>query len=174
MHKINLRWAVAVMVAMLCCAGYLALGPTGQTSAVVMARSEANTAAAEDPFDRAQSRSCSLGTLRGSYAFGFTGAIAGVGPISASGTSTFDGQGNWTISGFINTTTSAPVLQGTLSGTYTVNADCTGAASVNVPAPGLFGLSEITFRGAIVDQGREVRYLVTNPGVVLAGSTAKQ
>lgn len=129
----------------------------------------------DDPFDRAKSKFCSLGTVKGTYAFGLTGSVIGVGPIGASGTTTFDGEGNFSITGYVNTTTLNPVQHGTFNGTYTVNpVDCTASATVNVPAPGLFGLTQVEFQAVIVDEGREIRYLITTPGVAFAGATVRR
>lgn len=134
---------------------------------------------AEDlvPTGQAQSEeTCSEATVQGSYAFGFQGNVQGVGPIGASGTTTFDGSGQTTITGFINTTTDAPAIAADISGTYAVNPeDCTGSATYDIPPPGLFGrVTELRFEAVIVDEGRELRYLITTPGVVIAGNSVRQ
>jgi hypothetical protein len=96
-----------------------------------------------------------------------------VGPIAASGTTTFDGEGNVSLTGAINTTTLNPILEGTFTGTYTVNPDdCTGLVVVNTP--GVFGYTDLHFKGVIINQGQEVRYLITDPGIVFAGATVRQ
>ena len=77
---------------------------------------------------------CSEATVNGVYAFALTGSVIGVGPISASGTTTFDGAGGVTIHGTLNTTTLSPALEGTFPGTYVVNPnDCTATATINCP-----------------------------------------
>jgi hypothetical protein len=121
-------------------------------------------------------KKCSLATLRGNYAFGFTGQVDGIGPVSASGITTFNGSGRTSIRGFLNTTTNAPPIQATLPGTYTVDADrCTGSATYTAPPPGLFNrFTEVKFEGVIVGKGREIRYLITTPGIVIAGSSVRQ
>jgi hypothetical protein len=62
------------------------------------------------------------------------------------------------------------------TGTYTVNPeDCTGSATFKIPPPGLFDrFTELQFEGVIVGQGEEIRYLITTPGVVFAGSSVRQ
>jgi hypothetical protein len=116
---------------------------------------------------------CSEHTVRGTYAFALTGSVVDVGPIAASGTTTFDGEGNVSITGAINTTTSSAVLEGTFTGTYTVNPDdCTAFAVVTTP--GVFGYTDLHFRAVIINKGEEVRYLITDPGIVFAGSTVRQ
>jgi hypothetical protein len=116
---------------------------------------------------------CSERTLKGTYAFALTGSVINVGPIAASGTTTFDGEGDVSITGAINTTTLSPIVEGTFTGTYTVNPDdCTG--SVVVTTPGVFGYTDLHFKGVIINQGQEVRYLITDPGIVFAGATVRQ
>jgi hypothetical protein len=116
---------------------------------------------------------CSERTVKGTYAFALTGSVINVGPIAASGTTTFDGEGNVSLTGAINTTTLNPTVEGTFTGTYTVNPeDCTG--SVVVTTPGVFGYTDLHFKGVIINQGQEVRYLITDPGIVFAGATVRQ
>ena len=128
------------------------------------------------PAAQAQSTPCSERTLRGPYAFAIPGHIQGVGPIAAAGTTSFDGLGRTTIKGFINTTTSAPPIAATLTGTYTVDPQtCTGSATYTAPAPGLFGrFTELRFQAVIVRNGEEIRYLITTPGIVFAGTSVRQ
>ena len=118
-------------------------------------------------------KKCSERTVRGTYGFALTGHVQGVGPIAASGTTTFDGEGYFSITGRINTATGDPVLEGTFPGTYTVSPDgCT--ASATVTTPGVFSYTELHFEAVILENGREIRYLITNPGIVFAGATVKQ
>ena len=71
---------------------------------------------------------CPLGnaTKRGTYLVAGTGTIVGVGPISAEGEITYDGQGNSvaTVTVSVNGTIHSGV---TVTGTYTINPDCTGS-----------------------------------------------
>ncbi|MGI8837612.1 MAG: hypothetical protein ACR2H4_13390 [Pyrinomonadaceae bacterium] len=59
---------------------------------------------------------CSERTIKGTYAFALTGSVINVGPIAASGTTTFDGEGNVSLTGAINTTTLNPTVEGTFTG----------------------------------------------------------
>jgi hypothetical protein len=118
-------------------------------------------------------RRCSKRTVKGTYAFGLQGNVRGVGPIAASGTTTFDGRGHVSLTGTINTTTLNPVVEGTFEGTYRVNSeDCT--ASATFTTPGIFGYTDLHFKGVILNNGEEIRYLITDPGIVFAGATARQ
>jgi hypothetical protein len=132
------------------------------------------------PIARAQGKGpgakCSERTVKGRYAFALQGTVAVVGPLAASGTTTFDGNGFANITGFINTTTGAPAIEASIDGTYTVDPhDCTGSATFSIPAPGFFDrFTELRFEGVIVDRGEEIRYLITTPGVVFAGNSVRQ
>jgi hypothetical protein len=118
-------------------------------------------------------RRCSKRTVKGTYAFALQGNVVGVGPIAASGTTTFDGRGHVSLTGTINTTTLNPVVEGTFEGTYRVNSeDCTATATFTTP--GIFGFTDLHFRGVILNNGEEIRYLITDPGIVFAGATARQ
>jgi hypothetical protein len=124
----------------------------------------------------AQALECSERTIEGSYAFALQGTVADIGPLAASGTTSFDGEGGANITGFINTTSGTPVLEASADGTYTVDPeDCTGSATFEIPAPGLFDrFTQLQFEGVIVGEGEEIRYLITTPGVVFAGSSVRQ
>lgn len=124
----------------------------------------------------AQALECSESTVKGSYAFGLEGAVKGVGSIAASGTTTFDGEGLASITGFITRLNGSPAIGATFDGTYTVDADtCTGSATFTIPAPGLFHrFTKLTFEAVIVNGGEEIRYLITTPGIVFAGNSVRQ
>lgn len=103
---------------------------------------------------------------RGTYAytgFGYTyeGNILGLpaGNLSVSGTITLDGKGN----SFIH---QWEVINGVLlspegadyTGTYTLNPDCTFSAT-------LTGLPGPAFVGVVADNGKQIRAMITAPGV---------
>lgn len=72
--------------------------------------------------------SCSNATLTGSYGFVLTGTILGVGPISIVGTSKYDGAGNF-VRNEVTVVNGYVLPPETISGTYSVNADCTGTTA---------------------------------------------
>ena len=186
MNRAHLKRTMTLVLSGVFLAGLLALAATfGSRENAVVAKSLIPAAQAQEShaagqdlqenyYGRPKLSYCTARTVKGTYAFGLSGNVIGVGPIGASGTTTFDGEGNFSITGAVNTTTLIPAQEGTFTGTYTVDPDCTARATVEIPAPGLLGFTKIDFRGVIIDRGSEVRYLITTPGVVLAGATVKQ
>jgi hypothetical protein len=101
---------------------------------------------------------CSNASLHGSFGVTSTGTIIGVGPLSAVGVATFNGQGNHV--GFDTISLNGSIIpRSTFTGTYKVNSDCTGSDTENFQG----GLT-IQRNFVIVDGGREIRFIVTNPG----------
>jgi hypothetical protein len=78
----------------------------------------------------AQGRSCSLANVAGRYGYTTSGSIPTLGAFAAVGAVTLEPSGNF--SGTQTTSINGAVVAETVSGTYTVSADCTGAAIVNV------------------------------------------
>lgn len=107
---------------------------------------------------------CSNSSIRGSLGFQFSGNIVGFGTIGGVGVSTYDGAGNYvgkqnvSINGF-------PVLNQPISGTYSVNADCTGTQTVNMPDGQVVHLT-------FVIVGKQTFALQTDPGAVVTSVTA--
>lgn len=71
---------------------------------------------------------CSLATLNGTYGYWLTGQVLQVGPIVGVGVSTFDGRGRLVAEG--TNDINGNVVQGQITGTYTVNRDCTGTTDI--------------------------------------------
>ncbi len=83
-------------------------------------------------------KGCNNATVLGTFAYTITGSFvaapAPLGPYAEVGAQTFDGNGNTSATGMSNTNGS--VASATRTGTYTVNADCTGTFSFQI-APGI-------------------------------------
>ena len=106
---------------------------------------------------------CSKGSLRGSYGFQIKGTIVGFGPIGGIARVTFDGAGDFTQTDNVTVNGFPIVLNRPGSGTYDVNADCTGTETLNS------GGQVIHTKFVIAENGKEVFDVVTDPGVVLTG-----
>src|SRR5262249_32873476 len=80
----------------------------------------------------AHARGCSLADVAGEYGCSSSGTIVtpAVGPFAAVGHVTFTATG--TFSGAQTTSIAGNFFDEIVSGTYTVNPDCTGSAIVNV------------------------------------------
>ena len=117
-------------------------------------------------------QSCSNASLKGSYGFQITGSIPGVFAIGGVARVLFDGQGNFTQTDDVQILVSgqAPVviLDRPGGGTYTVNPDCTGSETLN--AGGKVSHS----RFVLVNHGKEVFDMGSDPGVVVTGVGKKQ
>jgi hypothetical protein len=115
----------------------------------------------------ARANGCSASTLSGTYSDQDTGTIVGVGPFAGVNVDTFDGRGRLTIKGV--SSVNGSVSPGTSTGTYQVNADCTGTYSVSDAYGDTF-----TAFFVISDGGNELRIIVTNAGTVINCVAHKQ
>jgi hypothetical protein len=76
---------------------------------------------------RAQDDSCSVARAAGTYGVSDSGTIIGIGPRAAVALLTLDAEGN--IKGKVTASLNGSVSNTTLSGTYSVNPDCTGTTA---------------------------------------------
>jgi hypothetical protein len=118
-------------------------------------------------------KECSNASLQGSFGFTSTGALLAAppplaGPFAEVGRQTFDGRGNTEASATLSA--NGNVADVTITGTYVVNPDCTGSLTLYV-AP--FGAT-VNLVFVIDDDGRELRALVTGPGLVESRIYRKQ
>jgi len=131
-------------------------------------REEAEMAAAAVPL--ASNGQCPRGnaTKHGTYLVSGTGTIVGVGPVSALGEITYDGQGHSTAT--VTLSVNGTIHSGvTVTGTYTVNSDCTGSHSESdgshydfVVTPNGSTASWIEVDSGTVVSGTEIRLPVSN------------
>jgi hypothetical protein len=120
-----------------------------------------------------ESRACNNGTIEGTYGYTVTGvrpAASAPGQLEqlfAVGIREYDGQGNFTqVQTEKGALTPAPLIDVQKSGTYVVNPDCTGTATI--PGGG-------QARFVIVDNGKEIRWIVVSPTfVTIAGNAIRQ
>jgi hypothetical protein len=95
------------------------------------------------PTAKADDRGCSNASLHGTYAFTSTGFVlkpggAPVGPEGEVGMQTFDGNGATTATATL-VGAAGDVYQLTITGTYTVNPDCTGTFTLQTNGTSLTG-----------------------------------
>ena|SRR5579884_1858493 len=107
---------------------------------------------------------CSNASLKGNYGFVLNGTIVGVGPIAIVGVAVYDGAGNWTRNetAAVNGNLLPPE---SVAGTYKVNADCTGSSLDAIGHHSQF---------AVVNHGKEIFSLGTDPGSVITIDAKKQ
>jgi hypothetical protein len=83
----------------------------------------------------AEDSACSLARCAGKWSFTDQGTVLGIGPRTAVGIFTFDDSGNLR-NGVATSSLNGIVAPETFSGTFTVNPDCTGTASIEIFASG--------------------------------------
>jgi hypothetical protein len=119
--------------------------------------------------DDEREKVCSNRTLNGDYGFTIEGLLAIPGPgiqIRAVALQHYDGHGNLTnldhavIDGVPQSVGWRPS-----SGTYNVNPDCTGTATINFPSPN----PPLDLFFVVVKDGKEIRQVVNGNAVVANG-----
>jgi hypothetical protein len=110
------------------------------------------------------SGACSDQILRGDYGFtidGFAHPAAGVSlPVRGVTMTNFDGDGKLSQVDHVVFDGIAPALEWTKgTGTYHVNADCTGTFHIDEPAP----FNIVNARFVVVGHGKEIHAVVTAP-----------
>jgi hypothetical protein len=117
---------------------------------------------------------CSNATLIGAYAFRISGEVfvPGTNTIAVYrdgvAMTTFDGMGgltqvDWLVGNGVSDPPPTPGFHDNETGTYTVNADCTGHAEIDFPRPpgGTSG-AVITLKFVLGDHGRVIHTIVTS------------
>ena len=117
---------------------------------------------------RAQAEECSNASIKGGYGLSCEGTVVGVGPLAVIGVLTADGKGN--ISGVETLSVNGVITSGvTLTGTYTVNADCTGSIVTTAPD------GAVTDHDFVLDDNKkEIRIIVTESGAVVVCTGREQ
>ena len=147
-----------------------ALAPVALVALVaVLAPGLRSEAAAQD---RGDGPACSVRTLRGTYGLVANG-VRGLGPAASESfitlsMVTYDGHGSFTAEGVSHGELTG-VREGPVSGTYYVNADCTGGETTFIP-----GVPPLEDRFVIVDNGREVRTVVVSPATTIGTANLRK
>jgi hypothetical protein len=117
------------------------------------------------PTAKADDKGCSNNSLRGTYAYTSTGFItappAFAGPFAETGAQTFNGGGETAATATLSQ--NGNILQVSITGTYTVNPDCTGTLTLQV-AP--IGITVHVFF-VVTDNGDGFQAIETEPGLVI-------
>ena len=122
-------------------------------------------AAVVAPRANADDKGCSVNSLQGTYAYTSTGFITAppqfAGPFAEVGTQSFDGKGSTTAS--VTLSQNGNILPVTVVGTYRVNPDCTGTATLQVSPIGV--TVHVLF--VIEESGNAFQAIETDPGLVI-------
>ena len=122
-------------------------------------------ALAISPTAKADNKGCSNDNLRGTFAYTSTGFIVTpkdfAGPFAEIGTQTFDGSGGTTATATLSQ--NGNIVPVTMTGTYTVNPDCTGTLTVQVSPIGV----TVHVYFVIDDSGNGFQAIETDPGLVI-------
>ena len=113
---------------------------------------------------------CSKATLNGNYGFLMDGTIQPFGPVVLSGIIRSNGRGAF--SGVETASVGGQIYQATFSGSYTVNADCSGSAQYQLVAPNLVMSRSVAF--VITKGGAEFFIMSTVPGSIVGGKAQRQ
>lgn len=119
-----------------------------------------------------QSVGCTLQTIAGEYGFRTTGVLlrpdGSAVSFASIGRYVRDGQGNVT-SGEVTSNAGGSVMHHTLTGTYTVNPDCTGSQTSNLETG-----SAVNTEFVIVNHGETVEFVTIEGTASWGGTQTKQ
>ena len=101
-------------------------------------------------------------TLHGTYVVSGGGTIAGVGQVTALGEHTWDGQGNTVATNTISA--NGTILNVTVTGTYTVNLDCTASLAESDGSH---------YKFVVAPDGNTASWIQIDPGTVVSGTEVR-
>jgi hypothetical protein len=140
--------------------GLLAAGVAALVALSLLAGAQGYVQGAEDD----SKATCSEATLHGTYLFAYDGVEIKENnhdhaPFAVAGYEVYDGKGK--VNAIFSASTEGEISRNeSLSGTYTVNEDCTGTVSYT---------DGTRYDQFIAPDGRLFTFVQTNPGVVAAG-----
>lgn len=106
---------------------------------------------------------CGLTGKKATFAANLTGTINGIGQAATVGQLTLDGKGN--VSGSGTFSLAGTILSGTITGTYTEDANCTGTAQITTQ-----GVGTGNFNFVIVNGGKEFLLIQTDNNTIVSGT----
>ncbi|MBI2680191.1 MAG: hypothetical protein HYX25_04185 [Candidatus Solibacter usitatus] len=113
---------------------------------------------------------CVVQDISGTYSFALSGWYYSGGVPQAftdAGKLTGDGGGNFSLVDAVSQ--AGTITNRTISGTYVVNADCTGLATFTDPT-----LGALHANFTVLNAGREIQFIQTDPNTVISGSATRQ
>jgi hypothetical protein len=121
----------------------------------------------------AYARPCSNRTLKGTYANSLHGLIfipGGSAPLVLAGVvkTTYDGNGTFTQVDAVSDNGSGVTGWRPGSGTYSVNPDCTGTATIVVR-----GMADLHLQFVVSPSGNTTHFVVIDPGLATAGDSER-
>jgi hypothetical protein len=134
-----------------------------------------STAWATQSNEKDEGKSCSNQTLHGAYGFTIEGLLNIPGPgtqVRGVVLQTYDGNGHITqVDHVVIDGTPPPEAWRPATGTYSVNADCTGTATINIPSSSPQPPLVVYF--VVVNNGKEIRQVVEGNAVITIGKRVK-
>ena len=126
------------------------------------------------PSLQAAERGCSNATLRGAFAFDVDGAFLGApAPLLLKGVAMtrFDGRGNLTqVDHIVFNGTPPPEDWTPATGSYHMNADCTGEMEIDIPGS---PFSPVILRLSVGANGTHINTVVSKPGYAVSSTGTK-
>ena len=159
---------ISMILALSLTAAVMAMGQTSTVSQQKASNSTGVKSFKATSSPAASAPRCTLRGVAGDYAISFNGNVLApaVGPVATLGILSVDNNGGFTIN---DTASFAGVIVDRVgAGTITLNADCTGNATVTytVGQPG----RTATFNFVVLDGSREIQLISTTEGSVVTGS----
>ena len=134
-----------------------------------------STAWAAQSNEKDEGKSCSNQTLHGDYGFTIEGLLNIPGPgtqVRGVVLQSYDGNGHITqVDHVVIDGAPPPEAWRPATGTYTVNADCTGKATINLPSSSPQPPLVVYF--VVVNNGKEIRQVVEGNAVITTGKRVK-
>jgi len=121
---------------------------------------------------QSKTQACTNATLLGTYGYLLTGNLIesqSLAPYADVGSWTADGKGN--LSGTGAESFAGTIEQGTsLTGTYNINTDCTGSASITYGN----GIGAFHFNLTVLNNGQDIRIIQNDSGSIISGAARQQ
>ena len=173
-----MKRSTASILFAICLTSLAVLGPVshrrfGRVGIDLVPKAQAQSGEQDSNFMTGRTRPCTLGTLKGRYGFTFTGTLVSppvpaaiAGPLASVGVATYNGDG--TFSTVDTTSLNGMITTAATTGTYTVDADCTGSSTVTDSSGNTRHADFV-----ILNHGEEIRTILTDPGRVVTGISKK-